>query len=264
MAIRFSLSHFSILLAVWMLFLSLAAIADDNTSNNGVEQISFPSNDGIEVTADLYLRHGSTAPFIILFHQANSSRGEYTDIAPRLNELGFNCLAVDLRSGLHSNGKPNQTKNSALNAGKSVTYIGSAPDVIASFNIVRNKYAKGKILVWGSSYSASLVLLLEGKNEIQADGVLSFSPGEYFGTNTIVTSVAPSIVTPVFITSASNERNRWWKIYQAIPPGKKSYFLPVFKVGRHGSSTLFADASGQEEYWQAVENFLEQFLQVTG
>ncbi len=39
--------------------------------------ISFKSNDGVQVTADLYMAHKSDAPFIILFHKASYSRGEY-------------------------------------------------------------------------------------------------------------------------------------------------------------------------------------------
>jgi dienelactone hydrolase len=62
------------------------------------DKVSFHAEDGLKITADLYLIDFSE-PFILLFHQAESSRGEYNDIAPRLNKLGYNCLAVDLRSG---------------------------------------------------------------------------------------------------------------------------------------------------------------------
>lgn len=44
--------------------------------------VTFPSLDGLEITADLYLAAADPAPsFIVLFHEANSSRGEYRDIA---------------------------------------------------------------------------------------------------------------------------------------------------------------------------------------
>jgi hypothetical protein len=48
--------------------------------------ITFPSGDGVTCTADLYRVHPDPAtPFIVLFHQAGYSRGEYREIAPRLN-----------------------------------------------------------------------------------------------------------------------------------------------------------------------------------
>ena len=49
--------------------------------------------------------------YYVLFHQAKYSRGEYFEVAPKLNKMGFNCLAVDLRSGGEINGIPNKTFN---------------------------------------------------------------------------------------------------------------------------------------------------------
>ncbi|MCK5453881.1 MAG: hypothetical protein KAJ16_05940, partial [Calditrichia bacterium] len=73
------------------------------------ETITFPSQDGLPITADLYIVHGKEAPFILLFHQAGFSRGEYLNIAPVLNELGFNAMAIDQRSGKEVNGIVNET-----------------------------------------------------------------------------------------------------------------------------------------------------------
>gem|GEM_PF-5977157 len=83
--------------------MSILATAPALASNS--QSISFKSADGILITADSYVPHTTTSPLILLFHQAGSSRGEYNEIAPRLNELGFNCIAVDLRSGEFSRGK---------------------------------------------------------------------------------------------------------------------------------------------------------------
>ena len=72
------------------------------------QMVTFFSSDGLTVTADLYLKDKSY-PFIILFHQANFSRGEYQETAPKLMKLGYNCLAVDLRSGKEVNFIKNET-----------------------------------------------------------------------------------------------------------------------------------------------------------
>ncbi len=84
------------------------------------ETISFKTADSLEVTADLYLTNPDKAPFIILFHQANWSRGEYLEIAPKLIKMGFNCMAVDQRSGDKVNGVLNETHRRALEQGKAV------------------------------------------------------------------------------------------------------------------------------------------------
>ncbi len=91
------LSHRTLLAVLFLLTNSVHAT--DNTT------IHLKSADGLLITADSYLPHDTnTAPLIVLFHQAGSSRGEYSEIAPRLNELGFNCIAVDQRSGEYSRG----------------------------------------------------------------------------------------------------------------------------------------------------------------
>jgi len=64
------------------------------TSVWAVETVTFPASDGLVVTADLYMAYAPTAPMILLFHQAGYSRGEYLEIAPRLNALGFNALGL--------------------------------------------------------------------------------------------------------------------------------------------------------------------------
>jgi len=197
-------------------------------------------------------------PFIILFHQAGWSRGEYIEIAPKLNKMGFNCLAVDLRSGGAVNGVKNLTNQNAKDAGKSTSYIDAIPDMLGAIDYAKENYAQGKLIIWGSSYSSALALKLAGDNPDKIDAVMAFAPGEYFGNRAksrYITSSAKNISKPVFITSAKNEKDNWWGIYEAIPTGNKSYYLPQTS-GNHGSRALwekFADSSG---YWEAVTKFL--------
>ncbi|HID38382.1 MAG TPA: hypothetical protein EYP36_02570, partial [Calditrichaeota bacterium] len=105
--------------------------------------ITFPSLDSLEITADLYLPHGKTAPFIILYHRAHWSRGEYREIAPKLTEMGFNCLAVDQRSGSEVNGVKNETAARAVKLGKPTTYVDALQDMQAALDLVRKNYVKG-------------------------------------------------------------------------------------------------------------------------
>ncbi|RLD20113.1 MAG: hypothetical protein DRI71_10755, partial [Bacteroidetes bacterium] len=95
-------------------------------------QITFPSTDGLELTADLYITNDKTAPFIVLFHQARWSRGEYLEIALKLNMLGYNCMAVDLRSGGEVNGVNNESFTAAKKAMKATQYIDAYQDIDAA------------------------------------------------------------------------------------------------------------------------------------
>jgi len=222
--------------------------------------ISFASKDGLSITADLYAPHPATAPMIVLFHQAGWSRGEYREIAPKLNKMGFNCLAVDQRSGKGINGVPNQTARRAAAANMKTTYVDALPDMRAALELARTK-TSGKVIAWGSSYSSALVLRLAGESPTLADAVLSFAPGEYFArfgkTKTWIRAAAAKIKAPVFITSAKDEYKNWKAIYAAIPSPKKQMYRPATR-GNHGSRALWAKFSDSPGYWKAVSAFLAE------
>ncbi len=97
------------------------------------EKVSFPSGDGLEITADKYLVN-EEYPYVLLFHQAGSSRGEFRDIAEKFLKLRYNCLAVDLRSGDNANYVNNETASRARGAGKSVNFLDAMGDMSAAID----------------------------------------------------------------------------------------------------------------------------------
>jgi len=227
------------------------------------DTITFPSRDSLLISADLYLAYQKKAPFILLFHQAGFSRGEYRDIAPILNEMGFNVMAIDQRSGNEVNSVVNETAQRALEKNMRDTYLDALPDLLASIDYAKSNLAEGRFIIWGSSYSASLALKIAGDSPQQLDGVLAFSPGEYFerlGESChFIRESTINIKIPVFITSAQAEKERWWSMYEIMPAERKEYFLPSTQ-GIHGSRALWTSTDGHEEYWSAVKKFLQQFL----
>lgn len=230
---------------------------------NATETIKIKAEDGVEVTVDLHIAHPDTVPFIILFHQAGWSRGEYMEIAPILNKMGFNCMSVDQRSGKAVNNVENQTFISARQLMKETKYVDALPDMHAAINHAKEFLAKRELIIWGSSYSSALVLKIAGDRAGEVDGVLAFSPGEYFQSMgkpaDFITKSAANIECPSFITSAKSERNSWWKIHEAVQTSTKTYFLPE-SSGNHGSRALWSKFRDSHEYWNAVNQFLSQFL----
>lgn len=241
------------LLVLAVLTFPLASVAERKT-------LKFQSKDGLPITADLYLpEEAEPQPVLVLFHQAGSSRGEYLEIAARLSKRGFPCLAVDLRAGRDANGVANETAQQALAQGLKVTYVDALPDVEAALEFARAKFVQQKIVAWGSSYSASLVLEVAGRRPELVDGVVAFSPGEYFGDlgkpKDWIRTAAGGIKSPVFITSAQREQEMWSPIFRAILVQNKAAFLPA-SAGEHGSRALWKESPGSEEYWSAVLKFL--------
>ena len=253
----------SFLVKQWVILMAVGSIININaTTCYSQEKLTFKSSDGVSVSADLYQMHLDSAPMIILFHQAGWSRGEYLEIAPKLNHKGFNCIAVDQRSGNQVNNILNQTFKNARQVMKPTQYLDALPDMEAAIKFAREKFAHGKLLIWGSSYSAALVLKLAGDG-VEVDGVLAFSPGEYFKSygkpSDYIGSSAKNINVPVFITSARSEKKSWWSIYEAIPSDQKKYFVPETS-GNHGSRALWEKFYDQKAYWAEVDKFLSQFL----
>ncbi len=245
-----------------VILVASSAVAD---SARDYMTISFPSGDGLMITADVYAPYEEkSTPFIVLFHQAGWSRGEYREIAPRLNGLGFNCMAIDQRSGNTVNGVDNETAKMARAAGRGTGYFDAMKDIEAALTYARGHYATGSVIAWGSSYSSSLVLRIAGDHPKMMDAVVSFSPGEYFSGEgkpvSWIKEAAEKIRIPVFITSAGNEMDKWTAIYEAVPSGEKTSYLPETN-GQHGSRALWRQFEDSNGYWKAVESFLRQFLE---
>ncbi|WP_340073740.1 alpha/beta hydrolase [Leptobacterium sp. I13] len=218
------------------------------------QTITFPSKDNLTITADLYSQANSEK-FIILFHQARWSRGEYLEIAPKLTKMGYNCLAVDLRSGGTVNSISNETYKEATTKGKTTGYVDAYQDIETSVAYIKEKHNPKKIIIWGSSYSSALVLKYGGDYPEMVDAILSFAPGEYFGEQDFIKRSAQNITVPVFITSAKKEQGNWQSIYDVIPSTSKAFYLPETK-GNHGSRALWEQFNDHKGYWQAVERFL--------
>ena len=145
--------------------------------------ITFPAADGLTVTALLYWNGNSDAPMILLFHQAENSSAEYLDIAPKLTAQGYNCLAVDQRSGGSNAGIENRTYQAAKQKNLPTGYTDAYPDLEAALTYAEQELQAKQIIVWGSSYSASLALILAAQHPDEISAVLAFSPGEYFKLN---------------------------------------------------------------------------------
>ena len=244
-----------------LIFLAILLISTSSLYSS-TDTISFNSEDGVVISADTYIIDlEPTTPVIVLFHQAGWSRGEYIDIAPKLNAQGFNCVAIDLRSGGKINSTENLTAKHARKSNLQTRYIDALPDISSALRFIGSQFPKNKVIAWGSSYSAALVLQVAGENPDLVDGVLAFAPGEYFGkqgkSKTWIKESAAKINVPVFITSAKNEKNNWSAIFDAIPSKQKTSFIPESK-GNHGSRALWEQFEDSDVYWTAVKSFLDK------
>jgi pimeloyl-ACP methyl ester carboxylesterase len=221
----------------------------------GQKKITFLSSDGLTITADLYLKD-KDFPFIILFHQGNYSRGEYREIAPKLLNLKYNCLSVDLRSGGEVNFVENETY---LEAGRKKiphTMLDAMNDIRAAIQYVK-KYNNLPVVLFGSSYSASLSLVAANKNP-QVMAVIAFSPGEFFRPALILDEALSGFDKKVFVASTRTESEYLRKMLAEIPDRQKTLFTPANSPGTSGAKALWESCSDHAEYWLALLLFFKE------
>ncbi|HRH11239.1 MAG TPA: alpha/beta hydrolase [Bacteroidia bacterium] len=218
------------------------------------QKITFPSLDSLQVTANLYSVSDS-APVIVLCHQARYNKFEYSGIAKSLQAKGFNCLAIDQRSGGGLVEEFNETNLAALKKNLPVDFLDAKKDIEAAVDFASKKY-KSKIILWGSSYSSALALHIACENE-NVKAVICFSPGDYFDKE--LGSVIKKMSTctkPMFITSSREEAP---EISKMLFPAKlkkgQIQFVPD-SAGFHGSRALWKTSANNEEYWKAINIFL--------
>lgn len=219
-----------------------------------VMKTTFPSMDGLLISADIYEVNG-LKPTILLCHQAGYSRGEYKDTALQLNKLGYSCVAIDQRSGNNINNIQNETAQRALEEGLSTSYLDAKQDIEAAIDFMFIENENQPIILVGSSYSASLVLLI-GKENLKVKAVVSFSPGEYLKGIQLSKKVK-DYTKPVFVTSSQKEIPQVDKLEMNTVNGFLYHFKPLVK-GIHGSRVLWKSTKGNETYWEALEVFLEK------
>tara|TARA_A100000171_G_scaffold566_2_gene788 strand:+ start:549 stop:1847 length:1299 start_codon:yes stop_codon:yes gene_type:complete len=220
------------------------------------KKVVFESSDGLQVTGNLF-EVDKSAPVILLCHQAGYNKYEYADIAPKLNAMGFNCLAIDQRSGGTFAEQTNETFERANKQQLKTDYVEAEKDMDAAIDYLSKKYGK-KVIVWGSSYSSSLALHLASKNK-KVSSVIAFSPGDYFGESKVsLKEVLPKLDKPFFITSSKEEAAMLQGLIKDVELStKKIHFVPE-SDGFHGSRALWNGQKGADEYWSSLKVFLAQ------
>jgi dienelactone hydrolase len=216
------------------------------------EKVSFTADDSVEIIADNYVVN-EEFPYILLFHQAGSSRGEFNDIAERFLKLRYNCLAVDLRSGDNSNFVRNETAQNAGGQNRAVKYMDATPDIRAAIEYAYSLNPKEVILL-GSSYSASLVML-EGQDNQKVKAMIAFSPGEYFGDDLRMEASIDTLLKPLFIAVTQREEPYVRQMMSKVPEDSYTLFVPE-KKGVHGARALWEDNDSRDEYWLALLMFI--------
>ncbi len=219
------------------------------------EKVTFMSSDSLTITASLY-EENEDYSYVLLFHQAGYSRGEYKESAKKIVKIGFNCLAVDLRSGSEVNYIKNETAALAKKLGYPDSYLDAEKDILAAINYAYDRNQK-EVLLFGSSYSASLCLKV-AKDNPKVKAVIAFSPGEFLKPLSVKDEIS-GLKKPVFIASSQREFHYIEELLINVSSSSKILFKPQNGQGKHGAKSLWDNCDTSKEYWLNLLLFLKRF-----
>ena len=223
----------------------------------GQRVLTFKTSDNLEVTADFYETFAESNKYMLMFHQADYSRGEFQQIASRIIKLDMNCIAVDLRYGNEVNYVNNETAMRARLNGNTISMMDCEKDIIAAIEHVYTMDTAAKIFLMGSSFSASLCLkVAKDRNDIQA--VIAYSPGEFFGDFSVA-QYLQGLKTPTYIACPRNEYTYVSQLAEEITSTKSVLFRPEGSGGMHGARCLWWNSEASEDFWLSLLFFLKDF-----
>ena len=221
------------------------------------ETVVFHSADSLQITADEYII-AKENPYILLFHEQGSSRGEFESIAQRLCKMDYNCLAVDMRNGGNMNFLSNETLKKCQETRCPMDLKSLEADMQSAI-----EYAYGRsgqpVILFGSSANGSLCLKVAGENG-HVRAVVAFSPGEYFHPEISIQDTISGMKKPTFVSSSLSELPYVSQLVSGIEKDYVTIFEPEMGEGKRGSATLSIDNENYSEYWLALLLFFKDLI----
>ena len=240
------LVSFACILFLTSVFSSFSAIR--------VKTVTFTSLDGLEITADEYIIDPNK-PYVLLFHEQGSSRGEFSTIARRLCKLDYNCLAVDLRNGGNDNFVSNETAKRLREKHLEAGIKDIEQDAVAAIQYAYEK-SKLPVVLFGSGANGSLCLKI-AISDSTVRAVVALSPGEYFLPEIKIQDAISHLKKPVFITSSKAEFPYVSELASGIEKDYVSLFEPKQGAGERGTGSFSVDYDYNTEYWIALILFFK-------
>ena len=222
-----------------------------------VRTITFLSQDGLEITADEYII-GPDKPYVLLFHEQGSSRGEFATIARRVCKLDYNCLAVDLRNGGNYNYVSNETTKRLRGKQLKTGLNDIEQDAVAAIQYAQEK-SNLPVVLFGSGANGSLSLKIALSNQ-DVKAVVALSPGEYFMPEVKIQDLISPLKKPVFITSSKAELPYVSELASGIEEDYVTLFEPKQGAGDRGTRSFSVDYEYYDEYWIALMLFFKDLM----
>lgn len=204
------------------------------------KSVKLKTSDGIEISGDFWPA-GANAPAGILLHMMPSTKDSWKDFAKKLNNEGFQCLAIDLKGHGESTDGPDGFRDfTDKQHQQSIRDVEAAVEFFVSKGIPMDK-----IFLAGASIGANLALQYQSEHpEIKASILLS--PGLNYRSIETEPAVKKLQKNQSLFLSAGGENDDYSaetarKLFEIAKVDNKE--LKVFQKAGHGTS-IFTEEPG--------------------
>jgi alpha-beta hydrolase superfamily lysophospholipase len=137
-----------------------------------MQKVRFKTEDGLEIVGNYFPTEKNDAPAVVLLHMMPEVKESWNDFARKLNNEGFQCLAIDLRGHGESGGGPDGSRKfSDEEHQKSINDVFSAVEFFVDKGIPVEK-----ISLVGASIGANLSIIFQSGNK-KIKACVALSPG---------------------------------------------------------------------------------------
>ncbi len=201
-----------------------------------MNKISLATKDGVKIAADLYSVDNAVG-WLVLVHMMPATKESYKDLATRLQRLGHESVAIDLRGHGESDGGPNgYLKFSDADNQKSILDLEAA----TSYLIQERGAAPDKIYFIGASIGANLSLQYIGEHLEYKTAILLSAGLNYHGIKTEPLVKNLKAGQKVFLVSAKDDDNNVeesQKLFDLTSVGIEKE-IKIYNSGGHGTDIL--------------------------
>lgn len=204
--------------------------------SGSMNKISLTTKDGVKIAADLY-SVDNVVGWLVLVHMMPVTKESYKDLATRLQRLGYESVAIDLRGHGESDGGPNGYLNfSDSQHQKSISDLRAAVDYL----IQERGATPDKISFIGASIGANLSLQYISEYQEYETAILLSAGLNYRGIKTEPLVKNLKAGQKVFFVSAKDDDNNAeenQKLFDLTPAGVEKE-IKIYDSGGHGTNIL--------------------------
>jgi dienelactone hydrolase len=175
-----------------------------NVKTASSKEVSFKTEDGVEIKGTLYSPRVKRGPGALLLHQIGKDRSSWKGLAAELQESGFAVLTMDFR-GFGESVSKGKTKLD-YTAFKDEDYKGLLKDIKSATDFLasQEEVDKDSIVLVGASIGANTAMYFAAKEPLVKALVL-LSPGENYRGFKVKTKMMEYGARPILLIAAKDD-----------------------------------------------------------